>query len=72
VLIEGGGGGGPGGGGVWDMEYAVRPLPPLGPLAFSCAWPAQGIPESQAEIDAALIGEAAAGAVPFWPEGWRS
>jgi hypothetical protein len=72
VLIEGGGVGGEGGGGVWDMEYAVRPLPPSGPLAFVCAWPEQGIPESRVEIDAALILEAAGASVPFWPEGWRS
>jgi hypothetical protein len=72
VLIEGGGVGGEGGGSVWDMEYAVRPLPPSEPLAFVCAWPGRGIAESRAEINAALILEAAGAAVPFFPDGWRS
>ena len=60
---------GGGGGAVWDMEYWVWPLPPPGPFAFVCAWPARGIPESRAEIDAGSILEAAARAVTLWPEG---
>jgi hypothetical protein len=69
VLIEGGGVGGGGGGAVWDMEYAVRPLPPPGPLAFVCAWPGRGIPESRVEVDAEPILEAAARAVTLWADG---
>lgn len=44
VLIEGGGVGSEGGGASWDLELAVQPLPPPGPLAFVCAWPGRGIP----------------------------
>jgi hypothetical protein len=65
VLREHGGGGG---GAWWDIEYWVWPLPPAGPFAFVCAWPARGIPESRAEIDAASILEAAGRAVTLWPD----
>jgi hypothetical protein len=69
VLIEagvGGEGGRLGRGASWDLELAVQPLPPPGPLAFVCAWPGRGIPESRVEIDAGLILDAAAAAVPFF------
>ena len=46
---------------------AVGPTPP-GPLAFVCEWPARGIPETRAEIDAGLVLAAAARAVPIWPD----
>jgi hypothetical protein len=65
VLREHGGGGG---GTAWDMEYWLWPLPPAGPFAFVCAWPARGIAESRAEIDAAAILEAAESAVILWPD----
>jgi hypothetical protein len=65
VLSQHGGGGG---GSAWDMEYWVWPLPPPGPFAFVCAWPARGIAESRAEIDAGSILEAAGRAVTFWPD----
>ena len=52
VLNQHGGGGG---GSAWDIEYWVWPLPPAGPFAFVCAWPARGIAESRAEIDAVAI-----------------
>jgi hypothetical protein len=65
VLNQHGGGGG---GSAWDMQYWVWPLPPAGPFAFVCEWPARSIAESRAEIDAGLILEAAGRAVTFWPE----
>jgi hypothetical protein len=69
VLVEagvGGEGGRLGRGASWDLELALQPLPPPGPLAFVCAWPGRGIPESRVEIDAGLILDAAAAAVPFY------
>jgi hypothetical protein len=69
VLVEagvGGEGGRLGRGASWDLELAIQPLPPRGQLAFVCAWPGRGIPESRVEIDAGLILDAAAAAVPFF------
>jgi len=72
VLIEGAGIGAEGGpsgrGAYWDIECAVRPLPPPGPLAFICAWPGRGIPESRVEVDAGGILETATRAVTFWSD----
>ena len=65
VLNQHGGGGG---GLAWDMEHWVWPLPPPGPFTFVCEWPARGIAESGAEIDAGSILEAAGRAVTFWPD----
>jgi hypothetical protein len=63
---------GTGGGGhdgrVWDHDYWVWGLPPPGPLAFVCEWPARGIGESRVHVDARLVLEVAARAVPIWPE----
>src|SRR5256885_6760927 len=50
------------------LRYWVWPLPPPGPVAFVCEWPAFGIPESRAELHARLILDAAARAVELWPE----
>jgi len=44
------------------------PLPPKGPLEFVAEWPDLGIGESRAELDAALILEAADRSIRLWPE----
>jgi hypothetical protein len=52
-------GGGGGGGASWHQTNWVWPLPPPGPLAFVCEWPAAGIALTRTEIDAQLVLEAA-------------
>ena len=53
---------------AWEVDVWVWGLPPPGPLAFVCEWPARIIPETRVEIDAGLVLDAAATAVPFFPE----
>ncbi len=50
---------GGGGGGLWHLSGWVWPLPPPGPTAFVCQWPAAGIPLTRREIDDQLIPDAA-------------
>lgn len=52
-------GGGHSGGGEWNARMWVWPLPPPGPLAFVCEWPAAGIELARVEIDAQLVIDAA-------------
>ena len=70
VLSAGGGGGG--GSGRWQHNFWVWPLPPEGPLAFVCEWPAAAIPETRREIESAPLREAAASTVVLWPGEERS
>jgi hypothetical protein len=65
MLMPRGGGGGPRRN---DATYWVFPLPPPGPLALVCEWPAYGIGESRVELDAALILDASTRAVRLWPD----
>ena len=51
--------GGGGGGGEWRQRFWVWPLPPAGPLAFACEWPAAAIEFTRAEVDAQLVIDAA-------------
>jgi hypothetical protein len=44
------------------------PLPPPGPLEFVCEWPALGVPEARAGLDAQLILDGAAQSIQLWPE----
>jgi hypothetical protein len=60
--------GGGGGGLAWDMDQWVWPLPPAGPLAFVCEWPARQIGESRVELDARLVLQAAERAATLWPD----
>jgi hypothetical protein len=41
---------------------------PTGPLTFVCEWPARQIAESQVQIDARLVLDAAQRAVTLWPD----
>jgi hypothetical protein len=49
-----------------SMGYWVWPLPPAGPFAVVCEWPALGIPLTRHEIDSSVIREAALKARPLW------
>jgi hypothetical protein len=51
-----------------EVDLWVWGLPPPGPLAFVCEWPARRIPETRVEIDAGLVLEAAGQAVAIWPD----
>jgi hypothetical protein len=64
-LLVGRGGGG--GGARWEQGFWVWPLPPEGPMAFVCEWPARGIPLTEHEVDASRIREAASSAEVLWP-----
>jgi hypothetical protein len=60
VLMADSGGGG---GRRFDMGYWVWPLPPAGPLTVVVAWPGYHIDETSAQIDAALLHDAAGRAI---------
>ena len=66
VMHSGGGGGSDR---RWHQSQWVWPLPPPGPLALVCQWPAAGIPLTRHEIDAQLILDAAARAHVVFPDG---
>jgi hypothetical protein len=51
-----------------EVDLWVWGLPPPGPLAFVCQWPARRIPESRVKIDAALVLEVARRAEAIWPD----
>jgi hypothetical protein len=58
-----------GGGGSegWHSRHWLWGLPPPGPLAFVCTWPAGQLQASGVEIDAGLVLEAAGRAATVWP-----
>jgi hypothetical protein len=68
MLSSGPGTGGGTDGWSYDMDYRVRPLPPPGPLAFTCVWPERGILHSRVEVDGSAIREAANAAVTLWSD----
>jgi hypothetical protein len=60
--------GGGGGGGQWELGFWLYPLPPAGPIAFVCEWPAEGIELTRQEVEADVIREAAERAEVLWEE----
>jgi hypothetical protein len=52
-----------------EVDLWVWGLPPPGPLAFVCPWPADQASTSGVEMDASLVLEAARRATPVWPAG---
>jgi hypothetical protein len=65
VLYPFAGGGGPH---SFISRWWAWPLPPAGPLEFVCEWPAFGVAESRAGIDAQLVLDAARRSIRLWPE----
>lgn len=59
--------GGAGGGGRWRQDFWVWPLPPPGPLALVCEWPAAGITLTRVETDAELLRAAATRSRALFP-----
>ncbi len=59
--------GGGGGGGSWHQGFWMWPLPPIGPLAFVCEWPAAGIPFTRVEIDSTPLRDAAGRSRELFP-----
>jgi hypothetical protein len=60
------------GGGRFHQGYWVSPLPPSGPLALVCEWPAAGISLARHELDAQLILDAADRARALFPDDQRA
>jgi len=73
-LLQAGGGGGSGG--SWHIHHWAWPLPPEGSLTLVVEWPAQKIPLTRTELDAATVRDAAGRAqvvfseqdLPVWGE----
>jgi hypothetical protein len=52
----------------WSQGFWVWPLPPPGPLAFVCEWPAADMAHSRTEIDGTAVIEAGARATVIAPD----
>lgn len=52
----------------WVSEYWIHPLPPQGPVTFIASWLGWDVPETQGQVDGALILQAAQRAVRLWPD----
>jgi hypothetical protein len=50
------------------LRWWAWPLPPSGPLEFTCQWPTYGIDGTRVGIDAQLILDAARRSVRLWPD----
>lgn len=64
VLMQRGGGGG---GRSWSFAYWLWPLPPPGPLRVVVEWPALDVPQTDLELDGAVLAAAAADVDVLWP-----
>jgi hypothetical protein len=64
VLMERGGGGG---GMTWSWNYWLWPLPPPGLLRVVLEWPAESVPQTDIELDGAVLAAAAADVEVLWP-----
>lgn len=64
VLSPMSGGGGPR---RWRQDFWLWPLPPPGLLVLVAEWPAHGLAETRATLDAAALHAAAAQAIELWP-----
>ena len=65
LVILGRGGGG--GGDAWRISYWMWPLPPPGHLTVVTEWPAFGVPETSASVDADELRARADDADLIWP-----
>jgi hypothetical protein len=52
----------------WQQRLWASPLPPPGPLALVCEWPAEGIALTRHPLDEALVRAAAGRAQLLWGE----
>jgi hypothetical protein len=52
----------------YEQTFWAWPIPSLGKLTIVCEWPAHNIVETRVEVESSLIGDAAARAVPVWPD----
>ena len=59
-------GDGGGGGGSWSFSLWVTPLPPDGPVTFTCAWPALGVEPTDLTVQGSRFVEAARKARPIF------
>ena len=58
---------GGGNGGGWTTHAWISPIPPDGPLTIFAEWPAYGISETSAPIDAGDLKRAAERIDELWP-----
>ena len=59
--------GGGGGDRSFDQGFWLTPVPPPGPLAIICAWPALQIAESRTVVDLSAVADATSAVLELWP-----
>lgn len=60
--------GGGGGGKRWDFNYWVWPLPPEGPLTFTCEWPARKLALTTHDVDGTQVRRAGSSSTGLWSD----